>query len=438
LAAGGRFRHRIEGGEGLPGLPHADGDAIRARLSATRAGAGQDDAARLVTARALACANSWDVDGAHGAVRVRVHVKGSPADDNASTWYLREVEGRFEVVGAQNGTNMATLGRQALRALDERDVDEARVWLGWADAILRPTASAAEEYSLVSAWRTVEPARMAAARASDLPHLAAVLSAWNPRGAPEERVLRRELRRARSDARRGLRYALAAVLWSQGKRREPSKILAGLCKERPNDRGLLRWRILQHIRDRRFREALDQIDAYERRFPDDKKFAGPARAEARSGAGRYAEVQQETVARKRQAAADATDLNNVAWGALVHAGDLGTAAELAEESVRLEESVNALHTLATIYVELGNRDKAFQTLRKTVEKNGLGTDDSHIWYTLGRLAEDMGLEVSARDAYTRIRKPDHPDDRGTWALYERVARRRAGHHTDDRIGRRPR
>jgi transglutaminase-like putative cysteine protease/Flp pilus assembly protein TadD len=99
----------------------------------------------------------------------------------------------------------------------------------------------------------------------------------------------------------------------------------------------------------------------------------------------------------------AGDYNELAWDALFH-GKLGTqAVEDARRAVELSgrQEPGVLHTLATIYAELGRANDARDILLEGIELNG-GETRSEDYYVLGRIAESYGESEAALADYRRV------------------------------------
>lgn len=381
---------------------------------------GQDSGSALL-AYALACSLEWDIEEEQGAVRARLHAQGTKADKSSITFYLRKKGKRYQVVGAQDRTHAAALGRQAMHALLKKKPKQARVWLGWAREVLGASSPTEGRYSALNAVRALQPTKLDDADSKQLWRTAAVLSCWSCMGKPEEKVMRRALKAEKDPTRRfALNYGLVLALYAQHRYSDAAEVMAALVKERPKERALAKWYIQILRRAGMAEEALAQLTRYEGAFEDTREFAVPMRHSLLSSAGRYKQVQAEAVTRKRAGDAEGSELNNIAWNALFYDGDMALALELGEEAVRLQRTAAALHTLATLYVEKGDVNQAHRYLKECINKAAIG--DTATWYTLGRIAAQLGLQDSARDAFGRMEKPEFVSPTGTWSLHERRKR----------------
>ena len=96
-------------------------------------------------------------------------------------------------------------------------------------------------------------------------------------------------------------------------------------------------------------------------------------------------------------------LNNLAWAAVASGNVDQQALDDALSAVKRTKQENAacLHTLATVYAELGKTPEALENLRRAVEIRGERTDEAD-WYVLGRIAEHYGLGEVAAGLYRKV------------------------------------
>ena len=95
--------------------------------------------------------------------------------------------------------------------------------------------------------------------------------------------------------------------------------------------------------------------------------------------------------------------NNLAWAAVVSGKVNQNALDDALSAVKAtkQENANCLHTLATLYAELGKTPEALENLRRAVELRGERIEGED-WYVLGRIAEDYGLDEVAAGLYRKV------------------------------------
>ena len=99
----------------------------------------------------------------------------------------------------------------------------------------------------------------------------------------------------------------------------------------------------------------------------------------------------------------ADELNSRAWAAVVSGNVNQQVLNDALAAVKQTKQENAvcLHTLATVYAELGKTSEALENLRRAVEIRG-GRIEEADWYVLGRIAEHYGLADVAAGLYRKV------------------------------------
>jgi len=101
------------------------------------------------------------------------------------------------------------------------------------------------------------------------------------------------------------------------------------------------------------------------------------------------------------------DYNNLAWLEVIRDSvDLGTL-EHAQSAVRLSQQTDgaSLHTLATVFAELGEAAAAREVILEAMAVNGTADPASEDWYVLGRIAEHYGVAAAAVEAYRKVEPP---------------------------------
>jgi len=119
-----------------------------------------------------------------------------------------------------------------------------------------------------------------------------------------------------------------------------------------------------------------------------------------------------------------TLFNNAAWYALVLGRVDEEALRWAQEAAQRGDYQDRfiLHTLASIYAELGRPQEAYRVLLQGMEATQEPPDFAD-WYVLGRLAEQYGLPEAARRYYERARSLD--SERTAYSIWALAGRRLA-------------
>jgi tetratricopeptide (TPR) repeat protein len=65
-----------------------------------------------------------------------------------------------------------------------------------------------------------------------------------------------------------------------------------------------------------------------------------------------------------------------------------------------------LHTLASIYAVEGKTKEARETLLQAMKSANLSLPNSEVWYVLGSIYEQYGVDDAAIEAYKKVDKPE--------------------------------
>ena len=95
----------------------------------------------------------------------------------------------------------------------------------------------------------------------------------------------------------------------------------------------------------------------------------------------------------------------------------------------------SLHTLATVYAELGKVSEARDVLMALLQNRDKGDLESADWYILGRIAEHYDVLDEARGAYKNVEAPED----GSYAISTKMLadRRLMALATEDKKGAEP-
>ncbi len=105
--------------------------------------------------------------------------------------------------------------------------------------------------------------------------------------------------------------------------------------------------------------------------------------------------------------AEAPDFNNLAWNDLIRGQVIEEALQVAQRSALLSQNKNAaaLHTLASLYAEVGKTAEARDVALQSLEVSGQDDLNSQTWYVLGRIAEQYGFNDAAAANYRKVEQP---------------------------------
>jgi tetratricopeptide (TPR) repeat protein len=117
--------------------------------------------------------------------------------------------------------------------------------------------------------------------------------------------------------------------------------------------------------------------------------------------------------------AGANDYNSYAWSALFDGKIDEAVIKAGQQSTMLtnNSSFNETHTLACIYAAQGRTTEARDLLLKAMAMQNLSEPNSPIWYGLGAIYEQYGVNDAAIEAYKKVEKPEgRLDPTSTWVL----------------------
>jgi tetratricopeptide (TPR) repeat protein len=112
--------------------------------------------------------------------------------------------------------------------------------------------------------------------------------------------------------------------------------------------------------------------------------------------------------------APAAFFNTLAWNALFIRPLPASCLPDAKRAVEGKPDYLNLHTLATVYAELGEAADAQKTLLSAMEANGRISHSDY--YVLGRLAEQYQLPDAAIALYRQVEQEQRSDQQSTWHL----------------------
>src|SRR5204863_9897859 len=103
--------------------------------------------------------------------------------------------------------------------------------------------------------------------------------------------------------------------------------------------------------------------------------------------------------------------NNLAWAQLLEGKVTATTLQDGQKATSNTSgrSDAALHTLATVYADLGRPAEARDVLLQTFRSRLTTEPETQDWYVLGRIAEEYGARDAAIAAYRRTATAENSD-----------------------------
>jgi tetratricopeptide (TPR) repeat protein len=338
--------------------------------------------------------------------------------DRTQVAYVVWRDGRLKVLAGLPDPDL--LAGEAWRLLDKGQVAGAARWLDWMREEFRvvsdddPLAGP----PFLALWRPAGDrsggvARVAAASLFESPGRAAqgvqAIEAW--RQAQTQPGVLRDLDRA-----------LLALSSRAGRTAEVLKTAERLHGAYPASAVAFVARVGALTDLGRGAEARALCEERLRRRPDDAQ-ALRLLAQLHAREGRYEEAEWAFARLAGLGRAEAPDLNNRAWNAVLRGLVDDAALDWAQKAAQQEKtSASTLHTLAAVYAEKGRTREAHQVLVQSIESSAADEPSPHDWYVVGRLAEHCGLREVARGAYARVKDETGRAD-STAVLARRAAAR---------------
>jgi len=325
--------------------------------------------------------------------------KGQGCPAQGCRIYVSKNQGTLAIVGTSE--EPALLGFEALARLAEGDLEGAYRWLDWAREDITATRNddKSDPFGL-SAWLELwkgekEPEKTRLERAKIA---AAALAAELDRSG--SLITRLD---AEGGASPAMEAAKAASRSAAGRFAELEGIAAGLLTRYPDSKRARRW----HFEALR---GLGNWDALEK-SAEERLSAAPQDQEALRAKADWAalvgapERSLEPLRRLHQAG-DFGSEDAVQFILAALASPEKVAKEEAQNfSEGLERTPELLAALAALEAEKGEREKAQRLLREAADQRPLKAPLNEDLYIVGRLAEGLGLEDLARDAYQRLPPP---------------------------------
>lgn len=346
---------------------------------------------------------SYQMEGSAD-IGFRITLNGSLLQNQAAHLFLVRREAGYRLVFAGNAQN-PELGRAALEFAQAGQHDAARQWLSWArDANQDSTAT---KTTTPAKATTTTPFVSLSKRLTDAePQAAELLAATLYSSADDNPSL----------AISTLEGFLAAGLFDRFKSSIKSALFAAQLKTNRFDdalrtlqdddlstRPLLtikRLEIQVLLRQGNLESAQQRVAKLLEQDPDDTDMISLA-IQVCQRAGNFLEA--DRLLRRGRELNSTRFLNNWGWNALfmepLNRDTMVAAVKALVESNPVDHT--KLHTLAAVQAENGD-PAAIEALRLAVESSPSRTIESSDWYVVGRIAEQCGLNSSARHAYGHV------------------------------------
>jgi hypothetical protein len=347
----------------------------------------------------------------------REFVRSPNAHDE--TYFIVREAGQLRVLATLDPPSPVAL--EVLERTGHGDLAGARALLNWVREA-SDTAAGEDPYAgdpFVRLW----PAADTASDAATITAAAAGLLVKTPHSARRGVELLEQARAAGGGSRGdALDLALLAGYEQLHDHEHALTVAQGLAARAPDSRRAFQSRVFHLRAVQRFAEATDLAEQRLRAHPDD---VDALRALEQNLAARhdYAAAYQQGLKVVASTGAGAGDLNDLAWLSLYFDRSGGPDVDSALRA--LQEQPNqlpALHTLGSLYAEVGKTREAREVLLQSMDGRFLTEPESEFWYAFGRIAEQFGEREIALADYARV-KPA-PDPALDYSSTYRLARNR--------------
>jgi len=352
--------------------------------------------------------------------RIRV-LNVSPVGTSTDSYVVIKGEKGYRMLA--NSNLIYPLGNEVLRRVEGADVEGARILLNWAREIVSVPAVddplAINPFSRI--WNLGSPPEPSVMRIA-----AGCLMAGSSLSEKAAGIL--------NDGREGqtsetnllsIDQSLAAAYLHLRNFEKALGPTNRLIQAHPNSGIAFQLRTMSLMGLKRYAAARRLAEERLLDFPDDPS-AIRLLAQISADQGDWEAVDRDYRRLVAAGRAESLDYNNLAWNALFVGEVTDRAIDEARQAVMLsrQKSPSALHTLATLYAEVGRTTEAREAILQAIEISGREDPSPSDWYVLGRVAEHYGLEEAALDAYRKVTETDETESRSqsTYKLAQRRIR----------------
>jgi len=332
-----------------------------------------------------------------------------PADNTYSRgdcFYIRSINGKLKIVA--NQTFISAIGKQAYDFYLDNQEKKAEKWLDWYYENFAIFQTDAKE---VFQGRPFQKFWNPANR--DIKLAAACIMAEGKFADKAEPILVNAYKQADTEEKKhNLNYALQLAYVNIDKYREHNRVLALLYAACPESDKIFYYYINSLINIGEYTKA-EQIIQKHLALDSHDKQANCMLLRNYAYKLDFKALEKQMQKCIELNAISENEYNLVAWVELFNSSLNPKALEYARTAMKLssESEDYIIHTMATLYAEVGRCQEAWQLINKVMIASGNTTPANADWYVFGRIAEQYGEIAEAITAYKRIQPPkNRPKD----------------------------
>jgi len=346
--------------------------------------------------------------------RIRAQV---PFTAQEMVFFLIQEDGEYRLLS--EGSEPTEIGAVALRLVENGDVAAAHRWLDWAREET-PLPGGDDPYAGVPFSRLWN--RGSEASPEEIRIAAASLMAMSEHSAEQSLPVLIQ-GREKADSPDVRSYIDSALCWAYIRLGQYEKLLPiaeKLFVSEPASETLFDNVVRTLVELDRFDEAERISNERLEMLPGDRA-AFRALIHIAESRGEFQKAVAIIEQMQQLGKTEVHDLNEYAWIALFMEELEEKAVEAGRRAVLLSNSQDAatLHTLASIYAELGRTSEARELILNSLEVAGKEIPASHDWYVFGRIAEQYGEKEAAIHAYNKVEAPEDNEPLSTYELAQK-------------------
>ena len=328
--------------------------------------------------------------------------------DMSGSFYLAPIEGRLRLAAVEE--TLWAVGVQALEFLKAGNLDACATWLGW--AFPREISFGPQHVlNTTQIWKRGDPPdkrRM---------EIAALSLYLRYKHVPHEAIARMEtLRNSETEAaiKDFMDLRLSRIYFSRKAYDRAGPIAERLYEKYPEDGQVFTHRGRLLVVGNKFSEA-QTLARKHLEIKEHRLRATQLMADVYTNQGKWNAVREFFEELESKGRLTRRDFNHYAWYSLFGGLVDDKALTFCRRGVKQSSgnSYAVLHTLATLYAEVGRCKEAREILFTSMKAGGNLTPKSDDWLVLGRIAEKYGEWQTAREAYERVEKQNEPYNMAT-------------------------